>query len=565
MFDFLKKPVADLFVARPESATQQLVYRWPDQSIPNRAKLTVRADECVLFFKQGALVGRLEAGAHVIDSAHLPFLGDLIVSPLTNENHFITEVFFVRKTEHRFSVGPVKLGSFQDLASRLMVTLGFAAEFTVRATAPETLVTQLIGMSSDVNGELGAFLQRRIGSMLQSAVGRIAASEPVLQIASNQYSEELGQAVIERTRSEFVNDGIEVTRFLALDLRLDASSEAELRSFGGRLADLSVQREQADVGSQAGFAAYNLVKGQADLMRGVATGAAVHGLPALAPMGGVGLGGPMLTAAVMSSSHQGQLHPQRPAAQLTGGVATKYYLRGPGGVEGPYPPRQIALRAASLRLDADAVFVRLPGMNDWEIGADIPAIATELEKRLPRASAAGATGSPAAGAPSPLDAFERALSVAVGDKVLTSDEIELLSMLAQSASLAADASAARQYVAIRARALGCEIRDGSQAPAAPVSAVAPDFAASSARAAEPPSSAPSASAPGGPPPLRVGTVYIYDNGVQRTEGLSAKAVASRVKAAPDGVHMVWWNGAADWCEADGVEAIRAELKRLEGG
>jgi membrane protease subunit (stomatin/prohibitin family) len=563
MFGFLKKPVADLFLARPESATQQVVYRWPDQSIPNGAKLTVRADECVLFFKQGALAGKLDAGSHVIDSAHLPFLGDLLVSPMTNDNHYLTELFFVRRTEHPYHLGPVKLGSFQDLASRLMVTLGFSAQFTVRVTSPEQLVTRLVGMSSDVNGELGGFLEGRIRSMLQAAVGRLAASDPILQIASNQYSEELGQAVIARTRSEFATDGIEVTRFLSLDLQLDSASEAELRSFGGKLADLSVQREQADVGSQAGFAAYNLVKGQADMMRGVATGAAVHGLPALAPLGGVGLGGPMLASAIVPTSKQGTFHPAPPAPRLSGASSVKYYLRGPGGVEGPYPPRQVALRAASLKLDADSVFVRPPGATEWEVGADVPDVARELEKRLPRPGHSDGRSTVVGASPSPLDAFERALGVAAADNVLTTDELELLATLALGASLAADTTSARHYVTVRARALGCELAhrsDDEMLERKPTIGVTPHAVPEPPQVESPAS--PSQGASGGPPPLRVGTVYVYDNGIQRIEGLSAKAVALRVKAAPDGVHMVWWSGADDWASAEHVAAIQSELAKL---
>ena len=128
-------------------------------------------------------------------------------------------------------------------------------------------------------------------------------------------------------------------------------------------------------------------------------------------------------------------------------------------------------------------------------------------------------------------------------------------MLAVSANLAKDPAAARHYVSIRARALGCDIRDGSAngpgvdaSPAPPPSTATP--------------TAPSPSSAGGPPPLRVGTVYIYDNGVQRTEGLGAKAVAARVHAAPDGVHMVWWAQASDWTAADDVDAIKAELSKL---
>lgn len=553
MFGFLKKPVADLFIARPEGAVSQLVYRWPDQSIPNGAKLTVRADEAALFFKQGVLVGQLEAGAHTIESKHLPFLGDLVVSPMTNDNHYLTELFFVRRTEVPYALGPVNLGKFQDISSRLMVTLQYAASFTVRVTSAEQLVTRLVGMSSNVMGDLAGFLEGRIRSMLAQTVGRLVASEPILQITSNQYSEEIGQSVMERTRTEFASDGIEVTRFLSLDLRLDPSSEAELRAFGGKLADLSVQREQADVATQPGFAAYNLVKGQADLMRGVATGAAVHGLPAMGGIGGVGLGGAALGAALSSGgSSPSNFHPPPPAARLTGGASMKFYLRGPGGVEGPYPARQVALRAVSLRLQPDGVFVRPPGSTDWLVATDVPEIAAEIEKRQAKAPPTSTRDVPMA-ATSPTDVFERALAVAVADKEITTDELELLGTLALAANLGAESEAARAYVVTRARALGCTFP--SATPAAPPPGAPPP-------AAPPPAAevgSPASPSSGGPPPLRVGTVYIYDNGVQRTEGLSAKAVASRVKAAPDGVHMVWWNGAPDWTPADEVEAIKALL------
>lgn len=557
MFGFLKKAVSDLYLARPDSAGAQLVYRWPDQSIPNMAKLTVRADECVLFFKQGTLVGKLEAGVHPIDSKNLPFLGDIFVSPLTNDNHFLTELFFVRKTEHPYSLGPVKLGSFQDISSRMMVTMGYSASFTVRVTSAEQLLTRLVGMSADVMGELGNFLESRMRSMLQQAVGRIAASEPVLQIASNQYSEELGQALIERTRTEFANDGIEVTRFLSLDLQLDPSSAAELRSYGGKLADLSVQREQADVGNQAGFATYNLVKGQAELMRGVAQGAATHGLPIGAGIGGgIGLGGPMLGGGMSSQSMQTAHRPTPPAPRLGGASGMKYYLRGPGGVEGPYPPRQIALRAVSLHLQPDSVFIRLPGGTDWELACDVPDVAQELEKRL--AKIGPSSGNPPFGSPgSPSDGFERALTVAAVDKIFTTDEVDLLAILACSANLAKDAAEGRQYVLIRARALGCEVQD--LATPAATATLARDHAVSGPASPSAPQATPSA---GGPPPLRLGVVYTYDNGAQRIEGLSAKAVATRLKGAPDGVHMVWWTGAADWTAADEVDGIKAELAKL---
>ena len=539
MFGFLKKAVSDQFIARPSAEVPSLIFRWPDQSIPRGAKLTVRADESVLFFKQGVLAGHLGPGTYSLDTTNLPFLGDIFVSPLTGDNHFLTELFFVHNTETPYYLGPAPLGSFQDIGTRLLVKVLYAANFSVRVTDPVRLVSRLIGLRSDGATALGGLLDARVKSMLSEAVGRLLASEPVLQVVSNQYSEQLGQAVIERTRAEFTGDGVELTRFLSLELKLDEASETELRAFGGRMADLSVQREQADVASQPGFAAYNLVKGQVDLMRGVAAGAATHGLPITGGgLGGIGIGGAALMGASVPSASRDQYMPATaPAPRLAGGGGAKYYLRGPGGVEGPYPPRQVALRAVSLRLGAESVFVRQPGQNEWVTALDVPEIASEIERRS--ATAAHAAGAPAASVrsgPTPSEAFENALRVAALDKVITPDELALLIALACGAGLATGDAAASEYVLTRAVALGC-----------------------TAAHALPPAEAPSSGATfaGGPPPLVMARAYVYSNGIDTVQGLSAEAVATRVRAAPDGVHMVWWTGAPDWVPASRVEAIAA--------
>ena len=58
IFDFVKKGAQELFIARPDEAKDLIVYKWPDQTIPMKAQLTVAQDECALFYKDGAFVGR---------------------------------------------------------------------------------------------------------------------------------------------------------------------------------------------------------------------------------------------------------------------------------------------------------------------------------------------------------------------------------------------------------------------------------------------------------------------------------------------------------------------------
>jgi hypothetical protein len=56
---FIRDETKSLYIARPESAMGDLVYMHPDKSIPRGAKITVRSDECALFFREGKFIARL--------------------------------------------------------------------------------------------------------------------------------------------------------------------------------------------------------------------------------------------------------------------------------------------------------------------------------------------------------------------------------------------------------------------------------------------------------------------------------------------------------------------------
>jgi len=102
IISFIKGGVAELAIARPDSAKDQWVYKHPDQTIPMKAQLTVDSDEVALFFKDGKFVGSFSAGRHTLDASNIPFLGQLI-DKFTGGNVFICEVFFVTTPSWRRS------------------------------------------------------------------------------------------------------------------------------------------------------------------------------------------------------------------------------------------------------------------------------------------------------------------------------------------------------------------------------------------------------------------------------------------------------------------------------
>lgn len=522
MFDFLKKPLAELFIARPDEASLLLVWRYPDRNIPFGAKLTVRQDEQVLFFKEGKLIGILGPGTYSLSTSVIPFLDQLIVSPLTGGNHYLTELFFVRQTEVSLTLGPCVLGTFQDISSRLLVNLIYEANVTVRVRNPVELLTELVGMRNDVSDWVAAFLTARFSSFLAQFAGRVLMAEPVVQLISNQYSEQVGQSILRQAQEECVKTGIELSRILSLGIRLDEDSARSLRTYSEKMADLGVQREQADLGAQQGFAAYNLVKGQRALLEGMATGAATHGLPPLSPS--IGLPGtslPIRSAIEPAASR----FDATPRIGAVAGV-NRYYLQTPSGIEGPYPVKQLVLRIESLHQTVESSLVRIHGTAEWAIASDQAEIAAEFTKRHPQTTSV-TQALPVAQRSNLIDLFERALR-AIQTAAQTSPElIDSLAQLAVDAGLAPSQIVAHNYVTTRLMALRSENRPGP---------------------------------PALPPPLdeTEEPSFVYDNGIERIEGLSAESVAARVNAVPDGVHRVWRPGMPKWLKASDVQ----EIKRL---
>lgn len=514
MFGFIKKAVAELFIASPADSTPLLIWRYPDRSIPNGAKLTVRADEVAVFFREGQVVGVLQPGPHTLTTSHVPFLGDLLISPLTGDNHFITEIFFVRVTEHLHATGPRAIGSYTDSASRLLIQLGFTARYSVRVRDPVAVITRLAGMREDASANVASFLDGRVASLLAACVGALAAQHSIVELVSNQYGEQLGQYVIEQARRAFEDDGIELRRFLELHLAPDEGSRASLADYARQASSLQLQREGAELATRPGFAQFHLVQGQRALLEGMAQKGAV--MPMLAPV---------IMPGMMSAIATPQLNdgPRSSTVATRLEAPPRWYLRlGAGAAtEGPYPARHVALRIIASGEDEELARVRGEGSDAWLRPGDVDGVAAELAKRSRQR--------PLPADHSTTHLFESALEVAVSDGVLTPDELAMLRSLVVSAKLAQDERAAEEYVRMRARARGCRFDDAADEP----------------------------------PPLPASPTFTYSDGVAKIPGQTLAAIVQRVRSDPAAVHLVWRSGMSGWKRPSDVAELAAMLDSAE--
>ena len=162
VFDFVKNGVRELMIARPDTMKNLIVYKHPDQNLPNYSQLTVDSDECAVFFKDGRVIGILPPGRHTLQTQNIPFLNGIVQS-FTGGQVFIAEVFFVKTTPVRSVPFGGPIGDMIDPLTAEQISPRIFGEFSVVVTDPVRFVVGYVGQAGaggDPSG-LGATAARK--------------------------------------------------------------------------------------------------------------------------------------------------------------------------------------------------------------------------------------------------------------------------------------------------------------------------------------------------------------------------------------------------------------------
>lgn len=441
--NWFSKETQSFYIARPDSADRALIYMHPDRSIPRGTKLTVRSDECALFFREGQYVGRVDAGTVQLDTANIPFLGHLLIDRFTGANHFICELFFVSLNETIFHLPLDTLGQYRDRNSAHVVSILGGLSYTVRVADPGKLIIDMGGQASGSGAAVTEILNGRLRNQFKRIVGLRTQVLPALDVVSNVDAESIANELRQATELEFRQVGVDLVRLFDLALSLDQESLNLLRAFGRQEAELSIQAKGMKLATSEGFAEFNLIQGQRAALEGLGKGMGTGNAPMV--LSGMGLGG-NLTGGMAARP------PARPAAPRTGGQILSgqptFLIREPNGsFSGPYSPRQVALIAISKGQSLESMTIRGSGdPEDVQYTASAePSIADEYRRRVPpapsplqqRAGGPGISGN---------QAFDMALEAAVKDGILSGAELEMLSNLAVALGLDTDTNAAKVRV-----------------------------------------------------------------------------------------------------------------------
>ncbi len=247
------------FVAVPDSAKGQLLYKWPDEQLRRWTRVIVDIDESAVFVSQGRVVGTLPPGRHQIDATELPFLGALADS-LSGGNAYDSELFFVTTraiTDLPFG-GPVD--SVRDPESTFVVGLRAFGDYALHVTDPGALILNLVGTVdlSDPASVTHWSAEQVLRAVRTTVVAQIAAGGwGVLGLAA--HSTEIEAASVPAANLALSRYGIEVTQLGNVTVTLDDEDQEALRTFARDKAYTSM------TGSFAGYA-------QGEALLGAGTG-----------------------------------------------------------------------------------------------------------------------------------------------------------------------------------------------------------------------------------------------------------------------------------------------------
>jgi membrane protease subunit (stomatin/prohibitin family) len=263
IISFIKGGVAELAIARPDSAKDFWVYKHPDQTIPNHAQLTVDSDEVALFFKDGKFVGSFSAGRHTLDASNIPFLGQLI-DKFTGGNVFICEVFFVTTRELPSIKFGTSIGDVQDPQTRIRIRLMVYGEFSARVIDPTKLVIGLVGQRATTNEAFLGWFKSQVQKTMKDGIAELIVKQnwPMMKVTSGAYTDEIEETTLANVRKNIEPYGVEIMRFGDFSISMDAQDKERL--------DKLVERV-AYVNASGGMAGYQQLA-QAEMMMGAAEG-----------------------------------------------------------------------------------------------------------------------------------------------------------------------------------------------------------------------------------------------------------------------------------------------------
>lgn len=307
IFDFVKKGAQELFIARPDEAKGLLVYKHTDQTIPNKAQLTVAQDECALFYKDGQFIGRLDAGIHKFETQNIPFLSRL-VDTFTGGNLYKAELWFVTLREVGGWKFGGRIGDIEDPKSGLAIQLMVFGEFSIQVEDVQKVIAFFGQRSWATTEEFDGWFKSLVLKITRDRIAEMCVKQniPLLNVTSGALTEETEEVVLAGVTPQLSPYGMKAVRLGNFVVSMKEEDEIQLKALYKDAAQIRMAGGNLQQYQQ--FAAGKAMMGAAE---GMAKGGGDGGSNPM--LGGAGLGVGLGMAQMFNQQNQNAQQPQAPA------------------------------------------------------------------------------------------------------------------------------------------------------------------------------------------------------------------------------------------------------------
>jgi membrane protease subunit (stomatin/prohibitin family) len=301
LFDSITGESKRNFIARPDEAKSQIIWKYPEKNIRMMTQLTVMPDEVALFIKDGRLEGRLGPGAHQLDAKSIPFLGAL-VEKFTGGNLYIAEVFFITTRDIAGMKFGGPMGSLVDPETGFQLDTMVYGSMTMRVEDPLKLVMGLVGTGKSTNEDFLGWYRNQVLKVMKDRVGEqiVKKKWPVSDVISGHYTEELEQEIVAAVKPHTDTYGLRIVGLENFQISIKEEDAETLKKF---------RKDMAYSRAAGGFQQY----AQAQAMLGAAEGMAKGGGGADGAMAGMGMGMGMGMAGMFANQQAQQRAPAAPS------------------------------------------------------------------------------------------------------------------------------------------------------------------------------------------------------------------------------------------------------------
>lgn len=352
LFDKIKGEFIDV-IDWTDSSADAIVYKFPryQNEIKMGAQLTVRESQVALFFNEGKIADHFQPGMYTLETKNLPVLSTLKGWKYGFNSPFKADVYFVNTkqfTNQKWGTknpvmlrdpefGAIRVRAFGNFAFKVINAPVFIKE--ISGTDPDFKV-------EEVNEQLrNLAITRGMDAIAESKI-------PVIDLTSNY--DELSKLITEKIRPDFLDLGLEITKFLVENISLPPEVEAALdkRSSMGIIGNL---------GAFTQFQAANSMEAAAKNPSG-------GGMMGAALGAGMGMG---MMNQMGNAFQPNSVNPQTGMSQPPPPPNTQYFLFDNGQQTGPFFSQQLQSMIGSRQFHQN-MHVWRQGMAGWAQASTLP-------------------------------------------------------------------------------------------------------------------------------------------------------------------------------------------------